>query len=99
MNRPSGLDEKNLFTIASLGFAPGFDRSASIQEDLATMRAMPGVVGATAINNLPLSGGGWGQGVSTKPLTKVWPGVVAVAGQYSAWRRLTRPLAHARRGS
>lgn len=68
MDRPSGLDEPNIFTISSLGFAPNFDRQATIQEDLAVLRAMPGVVDATSINNLPLSGGGWGEGISVKPI-------------------------------
>jgi putative ABC transport system permease protein len=68
MDRPSGVDEPNLFTISSLGFAPNFDRQASIQQDLAVLRAMPGVAEATSINNLPLSGGGWGEGISVKPI-------------------------------
>jgi putative ABC transport system permease protein len=68
MNRPSGIDEAGLFTVSSLGFAPGYDRAGSIQQDMATLRAMPGVIDATPINNLPLSGGGWGEGMSTKPL-------------------------------
>lgn len=66
MDRPSGMDETNLFTLSSLGFAPNFDRQASVDEDLAVLRAMPGVVDATAINNLPLSGGGWSEGISPK---------------------------------
>jgi putative ABC transport system permease protein len=68
MNRPSGIDEAGLFTVSSLGFAPNFDRSASITADMATLRAIPGVIDATPINNLPLSGGGWGEGISTKKL-------------------------------
>ena len=68
MNRPSGLQESGLFTVSSLGFAPNFDRSASITEDMAVLRAIPGVIDATPINNLPLSGGGWGEGMSVKKL-------------------------------
>lgn len=68
MNRPSGIDEAGLFTVSSLPFAPGFDRAGSITQDLATLRAIPGVIDATPINNLPLSGGGWGEGMSTKPI-------------------------------
>ncbi len=68
MNRLSGLDEANLFTLASVGFTPNFSRSASINEDLQTLRALPGVVDATPINNLPLSGGGWSEGISVKPV-------------------------------
>ncbi|HET7845243.1 MAG TPA: ABC transporter permease, partial [Xanthomonadales bacterium] len=68
MNRPSGIDEAGLFTVSSLAFAPGFDRADAISQDMATLRAMPGVIDATPINNLPLSGGGWGEGMSTKPI-------------------------------
>lgn len=68
MDRPSGLDERNLFTVGSLGFAPGFDLEATMIEDLAALRALPGVVDATTINAVPMSNGGWGDSVSAKPL-------------------------------
>lgn len=68
MDRPSGLDEAGLFTLSSIGFAPGFDLDASVTEDLAALRAMPGVIDATPINAIPLSNGGWGDGLSAQPL-------------------------------
>lgn len=68
MDRPSGLDEAGLFTLSSIGFAPGFNLDAAVTEDLAALRAMPGVVDATHINAVPLSNGGWGDGLSATPL-------------------------------
>ncbi|GAA5082535.1 ABC transporter permease [Lysobacter panacisoli] len=64
VNRPSGMDENSLFTITSLGFAPGFDLRGSIREDLEALRSIPGVVDATTINSVPLSNGGWSEGIS-----------------------------------
>lgn len=67
MARPSGVDEKNIFSISSIGFAEGFNERAAITQDLAALRAMPGVVNAIQSNSVPLSGGGWNMGVQTEP--------------------------------
>ena len=58
MARPSGVDEHNIFSISSVGFAESFNERAAIIEDLAALRAMPGVVNAIQSNSIPLSGGG-----------------------------------------
>src|SRR5210317_1020069 len=55
MSRPSGLDEHNLFTIQSVGFADDFNERVTVEEDLAALRAMPGVVDAFQTNSIPLS--------------------------------------------
>lgn len=70
VGRPSGMDELNTFAISSLGFAPGFDVKATIREDLDMIRALPGVVAATTINSLPMSGGGWGGSFDTQPVDR-----------------------------
>jgi len=67
MSRPSGVDEQNLFFISSVGFAEDFNERATIEEDLAALRAMPGVVNAIQSNSVPLSGGGWSMGLQTEP--------------------------------
>jgi len=67
MARPSGLDEHNIFALSSIGFAEDFNERVTIEEDLAALRAMPGVVNATQSNSVPLSGGGWSMGVQTEP--------------------------------
>lgn len=67
MARPSGVDENNIFTIASIGFAENFNERAAIEEDLTALRAMPGVVNAIQSNSIPLSGGGWSMGLQAEP--------------------------------
>jgi len=67
MARPSGVDEHNIFSISSIGFAKDFNERATIEQDLAALRAMPGVVNAIQSNSVPLSGGGWSMGLQTEP--------------------------------
>ena len=67
MARPSGIDEHNIFALSSVGFAENFNERVTIEEDLAVLRALPGVVNAIQSNSVPLSGGGWNMGVQTEP--------------------------------
>ena len=67
MARPSGIDENNIFSISSIGFAENFNERAAIEEDLAALRALPGVVNAIQSNSVPLSGGGWSMGLQVEP--------------------------------
>ena len=67
MSRPTGIDEHNIFSIASIGFGEGFNERVTIEEDLAALRGMPGVVNAVQSNSIPLSGGGWSSGFQTEP--------------------------------
>jgi len=62
IGRDSGLDEANLITVAIRPWGaeyadPGF-RTDLIRSDVAALRAVPGVVAATAIRPTPLQGGG-----------------------------------------
>jgi putative ABC transport system permease protein len=68
VGRPSGMNEVDTFAIESLGFAANFDVKNTIREDLDMIRAMPGVVAASTINSIPMSGGGWGAGFDTQPI-------------------------------
>ena len=67
VNRPSGMDEANLFTVTSQGFAPNYDLPGTLRQDLDALRSIPGVVDATTINSVPLSQGGWSEGLSDQP--------------------------------
>src|SRR5215469_15542680 len=67
MGRPTGMDVANVFVVQSAGFTQRFDVKSSIQQDLAYLRSLPGVTAATAINAIPLSGGGSSQNLVTKP--------------------------------
>ncbi|KAA9132823.1 FtsX-like permease family protein [Marinihelvus fidelis] len=67
MARPSGVDEENIFHIASVGYTEDFDEQSVIEQDLDAIRAMPGVIDAIQTNSVPLSGGGWSMGLQTEP--------------------------------
>ena len=58
MGRPSGIDDQNQFAVPVTGFEKNFDFFAMVRGDMAMLRDMPGVVDATPINQIPLSGGG-----------------------------------------
>ncbi len=60
MERPSGLDEDNIFTMTNRWVGYPTDVAARTQADLAALRALPGVVDAQAMNSFPLRGYGTG---------------------------------------
>jgi len=55
INRPTGVDEPNLFAIESFGFTPRYDHASSVRADLAWLRGLNGVASATAVNSAPLT--------------------------------------------
>ena len=63
MARPSGIDEQNIFYIASTGFTEDFNERVTLEEDLQALRGMPGVVNAIQSNSVPLLDGGWSMGL------------------------------------
>jgi putative ABC transport system permease protein len=67
MSRPTGIDENNIFSISSIGFTENFNERVTVEEDLAALRVLPGVVNAIQSNSVPLSGGGWNTGLQTEP--------------------------------
>ncbi|MEX1267091.1 MAG: FtsX-like permease family protein [Woeseia sp.] len=67
MARPSGVDEENLFYLANVTFKKDTNIPAMVDEDLANLRAMPGVVDAIFTNSVPLRNGGWSMGLATEP--------------------------------
>jgi putative ABC transport system permease protein len=67
IGRPTGMDTPNMIWVMSAGFAKDFDYEASWREDLATLRALPGVRAASLMSNIPLSGGGSSNGFQAKP--------------------------------
>jgi len=67
IGRPTGMDVANIFTLVSAGFTQDHDRLAAARDDLAWLRAQPGVVAATRTNAVPLSGGGSSTGIKGEP--------------------------------
>lgn len=75
IRRPTGMDERNLFVIVQgwVG-APTGDDPASIDKldamqrtDMATLRKLPDVQSAIAINTLPLLSSTWSGDIGLKP--------------------------------
>lgn len=68
--RPSGYDEENLIVVYTEPFSVEFKEEEFVDqirlEDLTRLRAVPGVIAATGIHQIPLSGSGSGTG--RKPL-------------------------------
>lgn len=62
--RPTGLQEQDIFTIANQWVGNPPDLAAKVQADLTALRALPEVVDAFASNSYPLSNGGWDDGLS-----------------------------------
>jgi len=62
LTRPSGLDEVNLVVVTTQPFADDFADGSFLdtvrEEDLRSLRALPGVRAAAALDYLPLAGGG-----------------------------------------
>ena len=65
MLRPTGLDVENIFAVNVISFGDSFDYRADTPLDLEAIRTIEGVRGVTTISDVPLSGGGWGERLST----------------------------------
>jgi putative ABC transport system permease protein len=59
IDRPTGLQEQDIFTIPNQWVGNPADLAARVQTDLAALRALPEVVDAYVSNSYPLSNGGW----------------------------------------
>jgi putative ABC transport system permease protein len=67
MLRPTGLDEAHIFSLTNQFTGSTVDLSARIQADLARLRAIPGVVDASAVQSFPLRGFGASTTVTLRP--------------------------------
>jgi putative ABC transport system permease protein len=67
INRPTGMDIENIFTVFSSGIGEDFDGQANADLDVAAIAAIPGVVAATSTIQMPLSGSGWGTIMKANP--------------------------------
>jgi putative ABC transport system permease protein len=70
--RPTGLQEQDIFTMSNQWVGNPSDLAARTQADLASLRALPEVVDAFASQSYPLSNGGWGDGVSLDAADPHW---------------------------
>jgi putative ABC transport system permease protein len=70
--RPTGLQEQDIFTIANQWVGNPPDLAAKTQTDLAALRALPEVVDAYVSNSYPLSNGGWDDGIMMEASDAHW---------------------------
>ena len=66
-NRPSGIDESNIFVVFNVWMGNPPDTKPLQLADLATLRQLPGVVDAFATNSYPLRGAIWETNVRLVP--------------------------------
>ena len=66
-NRPTGVDESNVFVIENQWVGHPPDLAARLEADLAALRALPGVLDAFASNSYVLADGGSSEGVKLNP--------------------------------
>lgn len=67
MDRPTGLAESHLVALQASGLARDDDVAAVTAEDLAALRQIPGVAGATIVNQLPFGNSMWVSSVRMDP--------------------------------
>ena len=67
LSKPTGLDDANLFVVSTAAFNDHFQYQASLQEDLAYLRGLPGVVAAAPTDAAPFSQTGFSTDVWTNP--------------------------------
>jgi putative ABC transport system permease protein len=70
--RPTGLQEQDIFTMANQWVGNPPDLAAKVQTDLAALRTLPEVVDAYASNSYPLSNGGWDDGLGLEAEDPHW---------------------------
>lgn len=58
VNRPTGMDEQNMFSLRVTGFGPGFNFHDMVRSDMDLLRNLPGVVDASPTPQVMLSGSG-----------------------------------------
>lgn len=66
MTQPSGIEEGRLVMITSIGLDPDKKASVRIAEDIAALRAIPGVEAATNIDQFPFASNRWQSSISLK---------------------------------
>jgi putative ABC transport system permease protein len=76
-DRPSGIDEKDIFIVTTESVDHQNDTAALEAADVAALRALPGVVDAYTTNMYPMQGGGWIDTVTLTPDQKTPTAVTA----------------------
>lgn len=87
MNRPTGMDDRNIIFARSIGFGSSYDHMSTLREDMDALSAIPGVVSVGYIDAVPLSGSGSNTGFSAEPPSDDPDQVTANGNYYRADHR------------
>ena len=63
INRPTGMDTPNIIAVGWQRIDDATDMREVSEEDMRKLQNIPGVIAVTATNAVPLSNGGWGEGI------------------------------------
>jgi putative ABC transport system permease protein len=58
IGRPTGMDDQNIFSFWVTSYEKDYDFLGMVNADMALLRQMPGIVDATPMSQMPLSGSG-----------------------------------------
>lgn len=67
MDKPSGIDEDAVVRVQIAGIGQYKDAQSVTEQDLASLRAIPGVRHVALSNMVPFGGSSWNSSISTKP--------------------------------
>ena len=67
LNMPSGMDDAHLIMARATGIGTQVDANARTREDLAALRAIPGVTDVVIVNQTPFRNGSWNTSLGTSP--------------------------------
>lgn len=67
MDRPTGMADSELVRINVAGIGDDENADALVRQDVASLRAIPGVRAATALNHVPFDQSSWNSSVSLQP--------------------------------
>jgi len=67
MDRPTGMADSELVRINVAGIGKSDDATALAKQDIAALRAIPGVKAAAALNQVPFDHSSWNSSVSLQP--------------------------------
>jgi len=67
MQRPTGLADNELVRVNIGGIGEAEDADALVKQDVASLRALPGVKAANSINHVPFDNSSWNTSISLQP--------------------------------
>ena len=67
MQRPTGMADSEIVRINVAGIGDDENADALVKQDVASLRAIPGVISASSLNHVPFDNSSWNSSISLKP--------------------------------